>query len=192
MDLHAASRGVIAGGWSITYNTSFITRTTDAPALIPLSGPAAPYPITFDLSRIGASTRAGFVSLEVQLQHGWSDDIRMVLESPNGTAVILMANAGGNSPLLSTTTIRFSDLAPVLMPDDGPLGSGTYLQFKPGSIYELPIAPLPSPAPPGPVRRGVQRLPGRARPGHLEVVGLRRFRFGCRPVRQRLADHHAP
>jgi len=61
-----------------------------------------------------------------------------------------MANAGGGNPLSSSTTIRFNDFVGGVIPDNGPLGPGTYLECKPGSIYELPLASLPAPAPPAP------------------------------------------
>jgi hypothetical protein len=146
IDTRPGNRGVIAGGWSFNYPTYFSGSTpVDVP--IPDIGPANTYPFVFDATEMSPDARVRSVQLHLTLAHDYPDDIRVVLESPSGTAVVVMANAGGSIPMNST--LRFTELAAAFVPDDGPIPAGTP-QYRPGSVYETPIGPLPSSAPPGP------------------------------------------
>jgi subtilisin-like proprotein convertase family protein len=150
MDTHGGNRGVIAAGWSLFYQQEFGGPTNDAPAIIPSRGPASPYPITFDFSDASAATRVQKIRLYLWFEHPYADDLRVVLQSPTGTAVVVMANAGGNTHLVGTQQIAFMDTAASFMPDGGPLPSGSSLDYKPGSEYGGPTPSLPAPAPPAP------------------------------------------
>jgi subtilisin-like proprotein convertase family protein len=151
MDTRPTNRGVIAGGWTFAYNTTvFRTARDTMPIAIPSSGPAAVYPISFDLSDVPLGVNPRLLGLRLNLSHTFPDDLRIVLESPQGTAVVVMANAGGDADLVSTS-LDFSDFAPGFVPDSGPTPSGVY---KAGSVYEGPIASLPDPAPPAPYATG--------------------------------------
>ena len=43
------------------------------------------------------------------MRHTFPDDVRLVLQSPSGTAVALMANAGGGVDLAPGTVLTFVD-----------------------------------------------------------------------------------
>jgi subtilisin-like proprotein convertase family protein len=150
MDTRAGNRGVIAGGWSIDYRQEFGGPSETVPAIIPDFGPAATYPITFDFSGAAADTRVRSVRLYLWLDHSYADDVRIVLQSPTGTSVVVMSNAGGNSPFVGTQELEFSDTAASYIPDEGPIAAGSIVSYKPGSEYGGATPSLPGPAPPAP------------------------------------------
>jgi subtilisin-like proprotein convertase family protein len=146
MDTRPGNRGVIAGGWSFHYPTYFSGST--ASVSIPTAGPAATYPLLFDASEWAPDVRVRAVSASLRLQHTFPDDLRVVLESPAGTKVVLMANAGGDADVVDAT-LQFRDGAALVIPDSGPI-LGAAPEYRPGSVYETPLASLPAPAPPAP------------------------------------------
>jgi hypothetical protein len=150
LDTVPGNRGVIAGGWSLTYDTSPSFETIQTTVRVPAfgSGPggAGNYPIMFDLSTVPVGVQALEVMIDVTLHHTWPDNIRMVLQSPQGTAVALMANAGGGHDILPGATLRFADWHSTSLPDSDPIEHGFY---KPGNVYGADIAlGLPAPQPP--------------------------------------------
>jgi subtilisin-like proprotein convertase family protein len=144
MDTRPGNRGVIAGGWSLTYQTEFSDAAVSG---IPAGGPADTYPFAFDASQVTPDARVRFVQVNLDLQHPHPDDLRIVLESPSGTAVVLMANAGGSLDV--NGTLVFLESAAGVIPDEGPIPAGTQV-YKPGGVYESPFAALAPPGPAGP------------------------------------------
>jgi subtilisin-like proprotein convertase family protein len=149
LDNHAGNRGVISG-WSLQYDTSPPVPATSSNVAIPGvgTGPggAANYPITFDLTTAADAARVSFVDLRLHLNHTLPDNLRMLLESPSGTPVLLMANAGGSSDLVPGSLLRFVQNAvagPV--PNNGPIDGTTY---QPGGGYETFALGFPAPQPP--------------------------------------------
>jgi len=118
-------------------NTGAITIPAGAPGTT--QGPANPFP-----SAIQAS---GFKKGKVQdvnvtitgYSHTFPDDVGLLLQSPNGDTSILMSNVGGSTPI-TNVTLTFDDGTGTLIPDGGPVVSGT---FHP-SVYSFPAT---SPAP---------------------------------------------
>jgi len=103
------------------------------------SGIASPYPATITVSGVPA----GAVVKEVKingLSHTWSDDIDIVLQSPSGTNVIIMSDAGG-AGILTNVNYTFSDAAALSLADGTANPSGTY---KPTN-YETDNWPAPGP-----------------------------------------------
>jgi hypothetical protein len=80
--------------------------------------------------------------------HVFPDNIDALLVGPGGQKYVLMGDAGGalsidpNSPV----TLTFADFQPTVLPDSGPLVTGT---FEP-TTWESPVTDFPAPAPPGP------------------------------------------
>ena len=99
-------------------NTSAITINDEAPA--------SPYPSTITVSGLTGSIIDVNVTL-TGITHPFPDDIGFLLVGPTGVSVALMLDAGGGVPL-SNVNLTFDDAAPVGLPDDGPIVSGT---FKP-------------------------------------------------------------
>ena len=134
-DTTTGNRGVIAGGWTFEYPSDAVI--TSPQTLVPLpatgtrSGPAGAYPITFDLTSVPVGVDVTRVVVDVTMQHTFPDDVRLVLQSPSGTAVALMANAGGAVDLAPGTVLTFAD-GGVAMTDAGPLVTGVY---SPGQVF---------------------------------------------------------
>lgn len=132
-----------AGGM-LTYLAIRQTFTTTAPANIPESGQASRYgfnltvPATFDWKV--ANVR---VTLN-KLSHPRPADLDILLVSPNGTAVMLMSDAGGTAQPANLVTLTFDDSLSASVPT--PLGTGAW---KPTDINAGPDT-FPAPAPAGP------------------------------------------
>ena len=96
-DTTTGNRGVIAGGWTFEYPTDAVITSPQTlvplPATGTLPGPAGAFPITFDLTSVPVGVDVTRVYVEVTMRHTFPDDVRLVLPSPSGTAVALMANA---------------------------------------------------------------------------------------------------
>jgi subtilisin-like proprotein convertase family protein len=147
MDTGPGNRGVISG-WSLQYDLSPTVATATTNVAIPGgvgtgSGAAATYPITFDFTTLSDAARVsvwGFsgLVLDLHMNHTFPDDLRMVLQSPTGTAVVLMANAGGGTDLPAGKHLHFSDIGGAgLAPDNAPIANVAY---KPGGAYGASIA----------------------------------------------------
>ena len=108
------------------------------------SGQASPYPATITVSGVPAGALVKEVKIN-GLSHTWSDDIDIVLQSPSGTNVILMSDAGGAANL-SNVNYTFNDGAAVSLADGTSNASGTY---KPSNYDNLDnwTAPGPGAAP---------------------------------------------
>jgi hypothetical protein len=149
MDTTAGNRGVIASGWSFNYITDVSRSSAQTPVALPATGTgpggAAAYPITFDFSDVPAGVPVKLAYISITLQHTFPDDIRMVLQSPTGTAVALMANAGGDINIAPGTSMKFIDGGAPLT-DAGAITTGTY---APGAVFGAG-ADIAAPAPSGP------------------------------------------
>lgn len=112
--------------------------------VIPRQGAASPYPSTITVSGVTAAVYQVRVSL-TNLAHSYADDVDVLLVGPNGRAVLLMSDAGGDLPL-NGVTLTFDDGATNTLPDATLISSGFY---RP-TAYE-PLSDLfPAPAPPAP------------------------------------------
>lgn len=105
------------------------------------SGPASPYPSTININNLAGTITKATVTIS-NLSHAASYDVDLLLVSPDGTAVILMANAGDFA--VTNLTLTFDDAANKPLPLNGQLTNGTY--------HPSTYAPrnLPFPAPLGP------------------------------------------
>ena len=146
-DTTADNRGVISGGWSLEYSTDVLI--TSPQTLVPLPGTgtvpgtAGAYPITFDLTGVPVGVDVTRVIVDVTMRHTFPDDVRLVLQSPSGTAVALMANAGGSVDIAPGTLLRFID-GGLLMADAGPIVATAY---SPGQVFGGGSSiPAPGPA----------------------------------------------
>jgi subtilisin-like proprotein convertase family protein len=148
-DTTGGNRGVIAGGWAIEYPTDAVVNSTQTLVALPATGtgpgPAAAYPITFDLTTVPADVLVSRVIIEITMRHTFPDDVRLVLQSPLGTAVALMANAGGDVDIPPGSVLTFAD-GGALLTDAGPTVTGVY---SPGQVFGAgSTIPAPGPATP--------------------------------------------
>ena len=134
-DTATNNRGVIAGGWGFEYSSDAVINSTQTAVPLPGTGtgpgPAGAYPITFDASTVPVGVDVARVTLEVNIRHTFPDDVRLVLQSPNGTAVALMANAGGDVDMAPGTVLTFADGGAPLT-DAGAIVTGVY---APGQVF---------------------------------------------------------
>lgn len=106
-----------------------VTRTFSSPNAVTLNDDtsADPYPATIQVSGF---KKGKVIDVNVVLRgvnHGYADDIDVLLVAPNGSSTILMSDAGGfSSP--SSLTLRIDDQAGGSLPDGSGLTSGS---FKP-------------------------------------------------------------
>jgi subtilisin-like proprotein convertase family protein len=144
LDTAGGNRGVIAGGWQLDYPTDAIAISAQTSVPVPAagSGPGAAgaYPITFDLNDVSDAMDVQRVTMAITLRHTYPDDLRIMLQSPAGTAVALMANAGGGTDLAPGTILTFYDDG-VPLADEGPIVTGAYAP----TVFGSSTIPLPAP-----------------------------------------------
>ncbi len=137
LDDAAGDTGYLLDGWELEVTTGPVM------VAIPGSGTAgagAPYPVEISLPFGGRIVDIGFGLFG--LSHTYPDDLEVLLQAPDGTAVLLMADACGGASL-NNADLQFADGAAIL-PDGGPCPSGTYRPTAHGG------ASFPPPAPQGP------------------------------------------
>ena len=117
--------------------------TFSNPAVItfPDSGPAVPYPSAITVSGLGG-TIATVTATVTGLSHTFPGDVELLLVSPSGQAVLLLADTGSGTDAVNVN-LTFDDAAPTMVPL--PIVSGTY---RP--TFGTTVAALPAPAPPLP------------------------------------------
>jgi subtilisin-like proprotein convertase family protein len=137
--------GSVNFGWCLwlTLVVSPTQTCNVGPVTINASGPAAPFPSSLSVSGLSAPVGELRVSL-LDYSHAWPDDVDVMLSGPLGQNTLLMSDAGGIAPGVSTIDLVFEDGAGPL-PDGAGLGSGTYTptDYEPGDTFSFP-APLPS------------------------------------------------
>jgi subtilisin-like proprotein convertase family protein len=88
------------------------------------SGPAAPFPSVVTVSGLTGVQRVNRVRVFLgTLNHSFPRDLDVILVAPTGEAVVLMADAGGFTPV--NALLRFDDCALSSMPGDS-LPDGAY------------------------------------------------------------------
>ena len=129
------------------------TQTNISTIIIPNVGTATPYPSVLTVSGMTGVVSKATVTLN-GVSHTYPSDIDVLLVSPAGQAVALMANAGANNGIVDTS-ISFDDAAAAPLPQFAPITSGTYLPTVFG-----PLTSLPSPAPPAPYASALAAVDG--------------------------------
>jgi subtilisin-like proprotein convertase family protein len=154
MDTSGTHRGVIAGGWSLNYSTEITFHGHEEDVAIPGAGTgpgnALIYPIDFNLETVPASVTVTGVDLRLTMSHTLPDNLRILLQSPAGTSVVIMANAGGGADLDPGSLVRFTNNGvDGVVPDGGPIQTGMTNAHQPGGAYGSSIAlGAPAPQPP--------------------------------------------
>jgi uncharacterized repeat protein (TIGR01451 family) len=124
--------------------TSSGTFISGAPITIPEVGPASPYPANLLVSGLTGAISQLRVTL-TNLNHTYPDDLDLLLVGPQGQAVLLMSDAGGDFPCINSGLV-FDDAAPNFLPDSAQIISGIY---RPSNYENNPDTFVP-PAPVGP------------------------------------------
>src|SRR5688572_4648205 len=129
--------------WMLTCVVSVLTaasafgqlvRTSPGPITINDEAKATPYPSTVAVTGVlppiatvqtnGGGIQRVTVTL-TGVSHGYPDDIDIILESPTGTKVMLMSDAGGQFSL-SGTDITLDQNSGTPLPDEALITSGSY------------------------------------------------------------------
>jgi subtilisin-like proprotein convertase family protein len=109
---------------------------------IPDSGPGSPYPSNIAVSGLYSTLTNVNVILQ-RLTHTYPDDIDVLLVGPAGQNLIIMSDVGGTFGV-ADITLTLDDAAATLLPDAGPLTTGT---FRPNNVGAGDPFPAPAPAP---------------------------------------------
>jgi extracellular elastinolytic metalloproteinase len=133
--------GVNSAVFSFTTGQQFCVT---APITIPSSGAGSPYPSANTVSGIGTSVSDVNVLLN-GLSHTWPDDIDILLVGPQGQNLKILSDAGGSTDVVNAN-VTFDDSAAGLVPDSGPLATGSY---RPSDYEAGDTFPAPAPAPSG-------------------------------------------
>jgi len=122
-----------------------------------LGNPADLYPSTITVA--GGPVQIGNIRITFfDLYHVFPDNIDALLVGPGGQKYVLMSDAGGAVPIdpAAPVTLTFADFVGTVLPDSGPLVTGTYEPTN----WEQPVGSFPAPAPPAPyVEHGSVPLP---------------------------------
>jgi subtilisin-like proprotein convertase family protein len=129
---------------SLPGSPAVVSFTNPAPITINAVGTATPSPANVVVSGLPIS---GVTVKSVDINgfnHTWAGDVNMVLQSPNGTNVILMANSNAD-PLINANNVNltFSDAAAGSLPTTSPMASGTYLPTNRNGSPFFFLAPGP-------------------------------------------------
>src|ERR1043166_7675053 len=174
----------VSGGGPTNTSTSTPTSTpTNTPTVTPtgtpgifanaasicttLGAPADLYPSNIVVA--GGPTQVDGLRVTLfGVTHLMPDNMDFLLVGPNGAKFILMADAGGAIPVSTPgVNLTFSDSAGQVVPESGPLTTGT---FEPTSWVPVQTS-FPAPAPPAPYNEpgsavggtGTQTLRGKFR-----------------------------
>lgn len=143
--LLTASITAWGAGGTVTAQRTYQHGNDKTIAIGPGVGPATPYGTGVAVNNI----KGKITYVEVVINgygHTFPDDTGILLVSPAGQSVLLMANVGGSNPV-SGRTLVISDAGDGLMPDAGTLMSGHYRPTQ----HPIPTLPtFPAPAPAGP------------------------------------------
>ena len=134
--------GVIAEGWSLEILMMHgVCFSTDQ--IIADNQPYFYYPnVGYASNLSGVVSKVGF---RMFFSEASPDDLDILVESPSGEKVVVLSDAGGNSPV-ANLTLRLDDDVTERVPD-GTMTTGNYQPFNwPDGLPDN----FPAPAPPGP------------------------------------------
>jgi hypothetical protein len=120
------------------------TFPNEVPITIPAnsaSGHGDPYPSPITVSGMTGPVTDVDVSF-LDLSHDYPSDLDTLLVGPDGQSVVLMADAGGNTPI-STLDLTFDDAAAASLPVSAPITAGGTYRPTNGSAFNG-TAPAPA------------------------------------------------
>ena len=129
------------------------------------NGTATPYGSKITVSGVGGVVRKAEVLL-FGLTHPFPQDLNVLLVSPAGKKIMLMAHAGGGTAV-NNANITFTDTAANAIPQSGAITSGAYRPAQYGSVV-----PMPAPAPGVPYAATLAGVNGDAANGDWELFVL--------------------
>jgi subtilisin-like proprotein convertase family protein len=104
---------------------------------------ASPYPSSINVSLPPAPGVVSVANIKLNgLTHTFPDDLDTLLAGPTGASVVVLSDAGGGGDVTNVNLV-LTDGAAAVVPDGGPIVSGT---FRP-SNFEATVDAFPAPAP---------------------------------------------
>lgn len=150
--------GAVGNGWSLTVTTSGTSATTFTNGahifVNDRFGQATPYASTIVVSGlVGAITDVDVTLTNVN--HLNPDDLDILLVSSTGRRIVLLSDAGGTGDAAGVN-LTFDDAAAAVVPDAGPLATGSVrpTNFGTGETVANNIPIYPSSATAGPTTLG--------------------------------------
>jgi len=135
-------------------DTNAQTFSNTASIAIPVGGSATPYPSPINVS--GAPASIGYLSVTLNgFSHTWVTDVNVLLVSPTGQKILLIANTNGAGDASNNTLTFIPDGTATLPTFTTNVVSGVYAC----SVLDAPFA-LPAPAPAGPYGTSLAPLIG--------------------------------
>lgn len=129
----------VAARTATTANGGNITIPAGAPA-VTASGVGSPYPAVINVGGLPVSgVRVKSIQLN-GMNHTWPSDLDILLQSPNGTNVVLMSDVGGSTDLVNVNLV-LDDAALLALPTTT-ITSGTYRPTNSGAT-DVYVAPGP-------------------------------------------------
>ena len=116
-----------------------ITRTFSSPNAIVINDDttADPYPSAIQVSGIKKG-KIKDVNVTVRgYNHGFPDNVDVMLVAPNGASSVLMSDAGGSTDAASLT-LKFDDQATATLPDSTAVENGTFQPANYGAADTFP------------------------------------------------------
>jgi uncharacterized repeat protein (TIGR01451 family)/uncharacterized delta-60 repeat protein len=129
--------------FTFTLGTNMTRWSNTAAITIRDNTNASPYPSTITVSGLSGVVGKASVTL-TNFAHTHPDDVDVLLTSPGGQNMILLANNGGGNTV-TNVTLTLDSTASTPVPIGSQIVSGTN---RPNP--NLPVATFPAPAPPGP------------------------------------------
>ncbi|MBL0869226.1 MAG: tail fiber domain-containing protein [Phycisphaerales bacterium] len=130
------------------------------------------YPSTINVT--GGPASISYVTVQLKnFSHTWANDVNVLLVSPAGQKILLMANTNGSGDASNANLIFASDATQTLPGFTAPVVSGVYAC----SVYSVPSS-LPAPAPAGPYLTSLSPLLGTNANGTWSLYVLDDFPSG--------------
>ena len=128
---------------TVSLAPSFSTFANPGTIIIPSSGTGTPYPSNIAVAGMPATGVSVQTVRLFGVNHTWGNDVDILLQSPTGQNVVIMADAGGTAGI-PNATYTFSD-AGAAMSTGGANPTGTYhtIDFADGSGADNYPAPGP-------------------------------------------------
>ncbi|HMX28809.1 MAG TPA: Ig-like domain-containing protein [Blastocatellia bacterium] len=150
---YRVSDGVRFSNTATVFLTVVPVFANNTPTSIPSSGQASNYPSTINVSGLVGTITKVRVKLD-RLRHESQGDLDILLQGPQGQALVLMSDANGDTdnPFLFDRVLTFEDSATQTIPDGQALFDGTYrpVNYGGGDSFPTPApASFNSPAPAG-------------------------------------------
>lgn len=143
-----ADMSLLGNGWSLTVTTTGSAAATFSSTAALHGGDGArgrATPYSSDIVSSGLTGAITDVNVTLtNVNHLNPDDIDILLVGPSGKSIILASDAGGTTDVVAAN-LTFDDAAAAVIPDAGPMVTGTVRPTNFGTGETIPDIPGPNP-----------------------------------------------